>query len=44
MDLGTMFKKLKSFAYTSRAQVLSDLELIYENCFIYNTDPVILDL
>lgn len=39
MDLGTVLKKLKSFAYQSRQQFADDLYLIYQNCMTYNSDP-----
>jgi len=39
MDLGTVLKKLKSFAYQSKAQFANDLYLIYSNCLAYNSDP-----
>lgn len=39
MDLGTMTKKLRSLEYFSRAQFVADLDLIWQNCFTYNTDP-----
>ena len=32
-----MLKKLKAFAYASKADFQSDLDLIYDNCHIYNT-------
>jgi transcriptional activator SPT7 len=39
MDLGTVLKKLKSFAYQSKQQFADDLYLIYQNCMTYNSDP-----
>ncbi|KAF9419569.1 Transcriptional activator spt7, partial [Entomortierella beljakovae] len=39
MDLGTVLKKLKAFAYQSKAQFAEDLFLIYSNCLLYNSDP-----
>ncbi|KAI8601118.1 hypothetical protein EDD21DRAFT_115910 [Dissophora ornata] len=39
MDLGTVLKKLKSFAYQSKTQFANDLFLIYSNCLLYNLDP-----
>ncbi|KAF9963314.1 Transcriptional activator spt7, partial [Modicella reniformis] len=39
MDLGTVLKKLKSFAYQSKSQFANDLYLIYSNCLLYNSDP-----
>lgn len=37
MDLGTMSKKLKAQEYISKQQFIDDLNLIYTNCFTYNT-------
>lgn len=37
MDLGTMSKKLKAQEYSSKQQFVDDLQLIYSNCFTYNT-------
>lgn len=37
MDLGTMAKKLKAQEYTSKQQFMDDLNLIYSNCYTYNT-------
>lgn len=37
MDLGTMGKKLKNQEYNSKQQFIDDLNLIYSNCFTYNT-------
>ncbi|KAI9804131.1 MAG: hypothetical protein M1825_001533 [Sarcosagium campestre] len=39
MDLGTMTKKLKSFAYKSKQDFVDDLNLIWANCLKYNADP-----
>lgn len=39
MDLGTMTKKLKSFAYKSKKDFVDDLSLIWDNCLKYNADP-----
>ncbi|KAJ1918172.1 Transcriptional activator spt7 [Tieghemiomyces parasiticus] len=39
MDLGAMTKKLKNLQYQSRAEFIEDLDLIYKNCFQYNSDP-----
>lgn len=39
MDLGTMTKKLKQLAYKSKAEFVSDLNLIWSNCLKYNADP-----
>jgi hypothetical protein len=37
MDLGTMGKKLKAQEYNNKQQFIDDLNLIYLNCFTYNT-------
>ncbi|KAI9797970.1 MAG: Transcriptional activator spt7 [Piccolia ochrophora] len=39
MDLGSMTKKLKSFAYKSKQDFVGDLNLIWANCLKYNADP-----
>lgn len=38
MDLGSMTKKLKSLSYKSKAEFVQDLNLIWDNCLLYNTD------
>lgn len=38
MDLGTMTKKLKGLNYKSKADFVSDLNLIWDNCLKYNQD------
>ncbi|KAI1377997.1 hypothetical protein F4677DRAFT_414136 [Hypoxylon crocopeplum] len=38
MDLGTMTKKLKSLHYKSKADFVTDLNLIWDNCLRYNQD------
>jgi transcriptional activator SPT7 len=40
MDLGTMSKKLKNYQYTSKAEFEVDLNLIWNNCLMYNQMPV----
>jgi transcriptional activator SPT7 len=40
MDLGTMSKKLKQQQYKNKVEFEQDLELMWRNCFQYNTDPV----
>jgi len=41
MDLGTMQRNLKTGTYyKSKAQFMEELDLIWENCLVYNTDPV----
>lgn len=39
MDIGSMIKKLKSFAYKSKKEFVADLSLIWSNCLTYNADP-----
>lgn len=39
MDLGTMTKKLKALQYKSKQEFVDDLNLIWANCFKYNTNP-----
>ncbi|PWY99938.1 Bromodomain-domain-containing protein [Testicularia cyperi] len=39
MDLGTMQKKVKSGQYKSKKQFAHDLDLIWDNCLLYNSDP-----
>ncbi|CAN8105031.1 unnamed protein product [Discula destructiva] len=36
MDLGTMTKKLKQLQYKSKAEFVTDLNLIWDNCVRYN--------
>ncbi|KHJ34113.1 putative bromodomain-containing protein [Erysiphe necator] len=38
MDLGTMTKKLKTLTYKSKAEFVTDLDLIWSNCLKYNAD------
>lgn len=40
MDLGTMQKKLRSGQYRTKAQFAADLNLIWDNCLLYNASPV----
>lgn len=40
MDLGTIWKKMKLFSYGEKSEFIADLELIWQNCFYYNSDPV----
>ncbi|EGG10960.1 uncharacterized protein MELLADRAFT_92359 [Melampsora larici-populina 98AG31] len=37
MDLGTVLKKVKSGQYKAKGQFIEDLELIWSNCFQYNS-------
>ncbi|TKY88787.1 hypothetical protein EX895_002418 [Sporisorium graminicola] len=39
MDLGTMQKKVKSGQYKNKKQFAHDLNLIWDNCLLYNSDP-----
>ncbi|KAI1385888.1 uncharacterized protein F4822DRAFT_438357 [Hypoxylon trugodes] len=38
MDLGSMTKKLKSLTYKSKADFVTDLNLIWDNCLRYNQE------
>ena len=40
MDLGTMLRNVKSGRYKSKAQFMRDLDLIWDNCLTYNSEPV----
>ena len=40
MDLATMNKKLRNSQYASKAAFIADLDLIWSNCLLYNSDPV----
>ena len=40
MDLTTMSKKLKNLQYNSKLEFKNDIQLIVDNCFCYNTQPV----
>ena len=43
MDLGTVKKNLKASKYESVESVLNDIQLIWDNCHLYNApDSVIL--
>ncbi|CAG7854674.1 SubName: Full=Uncharacterized protein {ECO:0000313/EMBL:CCA66425.1} [Serendipita indica DSM 11827] len=39
MDLGTMGRKIKQHSYMSKKAFSDDLNLIWDNCLTYNTDP-----
>ena len=39
MDIGTMMKKLKTLQYKNRTEIVNDLNLIWNNCLAYNSDP-----
>jgi transcriptional activator SPT7 len=39
MDLQTMGKKMKNFQYNSKNDFQHDLDLIWDNCLFYNSDP-----
>ncbi|KXH51550.1 hypothetical protein CNYM01_09711 [Colletotrichum nymphaeae SA-01] len=38
MDMGSMTKKIKSLTYKSKAEFVTDLNLIWDNCLRYNQD------
>lgn len=40
MDLGTVLKKVKASQYKDKAAFKADLDLIWDNCYTYNTLPV----
>ena len=40
MDFQTMSRKVKQKQYKSKAEFSDDLELIWSNCFTYNTGDV----
>lgn len=40
MDLGTVLKKTKTHVYKSKAEFKADIDLIWDNCLLYNTSPV----
>lgn len=40
MDIGTMIKKLKQYAYRSKKEFVDDLGLIWANCLKYNQEPL----
>lgn len=39
MDLGTVMKKLRGYIYKSKKEFVDDLDLIWENCLKYNSEP-----
>lgn len=39
MDLGTMLRNVRSGRYKSKAQFMRDLDLIWDNCLTYNSEP-----
>lgn len=39
MDLGTIEEKLESNAFIKPSDLQADLNLMFENCFFYNTNP-----
>lgn len=43
MDLGTVLKKVKAQQYKDKSQFKADLDLIWDNCLLYNTLPVCSD-
>jgi hypothetical protein len=38
MDLGTVKNKLNNFQYNTSQQVLDDIQLIWDNCKLYNQE------
>ena len=38
MDLATMARKVKNKAYKSKREFKDDLDLIWSNCYKYNTE------
>lgn len=40
MDLGLMLKNVKSGKYRSKEAFRKDLDLIWDNCLLYNNEPV----
>lgn len=40
MDLGTILKKVKAQQYKDKKAFKADLDLIWDNCLLYNTLPV----
>ena len=40
MDLATMTKKVKTHVYKTQREFVDDLNLIWDNCLTYNSDPV----
>lgn len=40
MDLGTVLKKVKAQQYKDKSSFKADLDLIWDNCLLYNTLPV----
>jgi Bromodomain len=39
MDLGTITRKLKNLQYTSKQEFVADLDLIWSNCLLFNSEP-----
>jgi len=39
MDLSTVLKKVKAFQYSSKEDFVVDLDLIWDNCLLYNSSP-----
>lgn len=44
MDLSTVLRNIKNHKYKSKADFAADLDLIWENCLLYNTTEVRLHL
>jgi transcriptional activator SPT7 len=39
MDIGTMLRNVRQGRYKSKAQFMRDLDLIWDNCLTYNSEP-----
>lgn len=39
IDLGSIGRKLKEFLYSSKEEFVEDLELMRDNCYLFNEDP-----
>lgn len=39
MDLSTVMRKIRSLQYNSKSEFVADLNLIWSNCLLYNSDP-----
>lgn len=40
MDLYTMGRKVKQHSYKTKRDFIADLNLIWDNCLTYNSEPV----
>lgn len=39
MDLSSVMRKIRSLQYNSKSEFVADLNLIWSNCLLYNSDP-----